>query len=342
MRCYRPKKTTKNKNLTWIFYAVAKQNNLPKRVYLKHGAYYYVTLPDRIWIRLGKSESEMYAALAKIKADDVGSGTMAEYFSRYEKEVIPHKAPRTQIDNLSEMKNLKQAFGKMLPENVKPKHIYAYMDARGVTSKTRANREKSLLSSCFSHMIRWGVVETNPCRVVKSFTEKPRTRYVEDWEYLAVLNMASPVLRAAMEIAAITGMRQGDILKLKYADITETGIPLTQGKTGKKQVFTWTPALEAAIKSARKQKRHADSVVHIIANERGQAYTSNGFKSNWQRLMNAAIESGAITNRFTFHDLRAKAGSDAVGNAQELLGHASAVTTKKVYERKPSKVTPLR
>jgi len=88
--------------------------------------------------------------------------------------------------------------------------------------------------------------------------------------------------------------------------------------------------------------RVADSAVYIIANERGQAYTSNGFKSNWQRLMNKAIETGAIKNRFTFHDLRAKAGSDAVGNAQELLGHASAATTKKVYERKPTKVRPIR
>ena len=318
------------------------KRNLPTRVYLKHGAYYYITLPERKWVRLGINESEMYSALAKIKAIDAGSGTMAEYFNRYEKEVIPTKAPRTQLDNLSEIKNLHQAFGKILPENIKPKHIYAYMDARGITSKTRANREKSLLSSLFSHMIRWGIVETNPCKVVKSFTEKPRDRYVEDWEYQSVLELASPVLRAAMEIAAITGMRQGDILKLKYADLNETGIPLTQGKTGKKQIFEWTPALQAAIKSARKQKRHADSVVHIIANERGQGYTSNGFKTNWQRLMNKAIESGTLKERFTFHDLRAKAGSDAEGNAQELLGHASAVTTKKIYERKATKVTPIR
>jgi len=81
---------------------------------------------------------------------------------------------------------------------------------------------------------------------------------------------------------------------------------------------------------------------YIIANERGQGYTSNGFKSNWQRLMNNAMESGIIKNRFTFHDLRAKAGSDAKGNAQELLGHASAATTKRVYERKPAKVRPIR
>ena len=47
------------------------------------------------------------------------------------------------------------------------------------------------------------------------------------------------------------------------------------------------------------------------------------------------MATSTIKNRFTFHDLRAKAGSDAQGNAQELLGHASETTTKMVYERKP-------
>ena len=315
---------------------------LPPRVYQKHGAFFYVTNPDRKWIRLGQNESEMYQALAKLKSTDVRQGLMSEFFERYEKEIIPTKAPRTQIDNLSEIKNLKQAFGKMRPEHIKPKHVYAYMDARGAKAKTRANREKSLLSSIFSYLIRWGVVEDNPCKNVKGFQEKARNRYVEDWEYEAVLSLASPVLRAAMEIAATTGMRQGDILKLKYTDLTENGVPVTQNKTGKKQIFEWTPALKDAIQSAKQHPRHADSLIYIIANERGQQYTSEGFKCNWQRLMNKALETGVINERFTFHDLRAKAGSDAEDNAQKLLGHASATTTKRVYERKPSMVKPIR
>lgn len=315
---------------------------LPPRVYQKHGAFFYVTNPDRKWIRLGQNESEMYQALAKLKTTDVRQGLMSEFFERYEKEIIPTKAPRTQIDNLSEIKNLKQAFGKMRPEHIKPKHVYAYMDARGAKAKTRANREKSLLSSIFSYLIRWGVVEDNPCKNVKGFQEKARNRYVEDWEYEAVLSLASPVLRAAMEIAATTGMRQGDILKLKYTDLTENGVPVTQNKTGKKQIFEWTPALKEAIQSAKQHPRHADSLIYIIANERGQQYTSEGFKCNWQRLMNKALETGVINERFTFHDLRAKAGSDAEDNAQKLSGHASATTTKRVYERKPSMVKPIR
>ena len=54
------------------------------------------------------------------------------------------------------------------------------------------------------------------------------------------------------------------------------------------------------------------------------------------------METGAIKERFTFQDLRAKAGSDAEDNAQKLLGHANAATTKRVYERKPAKVNPIR
>ena len=58
--------------------------------------------------------------------------------------------------------------------------------------------------------------------------------------------------------------------------------------------------------------------------------------------MNKALETGVINERFTFHDLRATAGSDAEDNAQKLLVHASATTTKRVYERKPSMVKPIR
>lgn len=318
---------------------MVRKNGLPRRVYKKHGAFYYVTL-DRKWIRLGKTEAEMYRALAKLSDVNAGIGTMGEYFDRYKKEVIPAKSERTQEDNNREIINLIRAFGHMHPEKIKPKHVYAYMDKRGETSKVRANREKSLLSNVFSYMIRWGVVEVNPCKGVQNFTEKPRDRYVEDWEYWAVYDLASMVMKAAMEITVTTGIRQGDILKLKLSDIKPEGLPVKQSKTGKKQIFEITPALKNAIDMAKSHPRQADSL-YIIANEKGQPYTSSGFKSNWQRLMNNAMKRGVIHERFTFHDLRAKAGSDH-DNAQRLLGHQSPATTKRVYERKPDKVKPGR
>lgn len=315
---------------------------LPNRVYKKHGAYYYVTPVDRKWVRLGKTESEMYNALAKLMDfQNTKPDTMAHYFARYQKEVLPTKSARTQQEYAAQLKTLSVAFGAMHPEQIKPAHVYQYMDAR-IDTKVAANREKALLSTVYAYLIRWGIVEVNPCKVVKSFTEKARDRYVTDAEYQAVLALASPVMRAAMEIAVNTGMRQGDILKLKYADCTQQGIPVTQNKTGKKQIFEWTPGLIDALESAKSHKRHADSISYIIANGHGQAYTSAGFRSNWQAMMKKALDTGAIKNHFTFHDLRAKAGSDTQGNAQELLGHASAATTNRIYKRKPTVIKPIR
>lgn len=323
--------------------------HLPQRVYFKNGAYYFVTPPTpenpkQRWIRLGKTEQEMLIALAKLKGEAPASAKtgMARLFERYREEVVPTKAPRTQKDNLAELANLERAFGHIeMPERIEPIHVYQYLDARAKIAKTRANREISLLSHVFSYAVRWGIVRANPCRDVKKNPEKPRRRYVQDWEYQAVHELAPPLLQAAMEIAVVTGMRQGDILALKRSDLTEAGIPVIQNKTGKKQIFEWTPALRAAIDQVLGIERPISNFVWIFATSAGHHYSASGFQTAWQRLMNAAIEQGVIQERFTFHDLRAKAGSDAEDGTR-LLGHQSPATTNRIYKRKAEKVKPIR
>jgi integrase len=314
--------------------------HLPPRVYEKHGAFYLVT-PENKWVRLGKTESDMYAALARInhEAATLESGLSA-VIARYRDEVVPTKSERTQKDNLKELDNLDRSFGAMDPAQIKPIHIYQYLDLRGKTAMVRANREIALLSHVFSYAIRWGIVETNPCREVKKHSEKPRERYVEDWEYLAVLAIAPPLVQAAMEIAAITGMRQADILSLSITDLRDDGIPVIQNKTRKKQIFEWTPALREAVDKARSIERPTQSL-YLFSTSTGRHITSSGFQTAWQRLMAKAIADGVIQERFTFHDLRAKAGSES-DDGTKLLGHQSPATTRRVYHRRPEKVKPIR
>ena len=76
-----------------------------------------------------------------------------------------------------------------------------------------------------------------------------------------------------------------------------------------------------------------------ICNRRGQVYTGDGFRTLWQKLMRKALETNAIAERFTFHDLRAKAGSDS--NDDRLLGHQDVRTLNRHYKRKATRVTPL-
>jgi integrase len=309
---------------------------LPPRVYRSHGAYYFVDIEQK-WTRLGKTEAEMYTTLARMAIDRPAT-IMSDLFARYREEVIPTKAPRTQKDNEKELALLVRAFGHMTPEKVTPQHIYQYIDARG--APVRANREKALLSHVFKYAIRWGLVGDNPCRLVSRNPEKPRRRYVEDWEFTSVYERAPEAMKAAMVLAILTGMRQQDLLCLTLPQCQEDGIHVEQKKTKRRQIFEWTPALRETVNHAKSTPRRIDSMYLIVTRD-GLRYSASGFQTAWQRLMTECLAAGVITERFTFHDLRAKAGSEH-GDATRLLGHQSATTTRRIYERKPDKVKPIR
>jgi len=56
--------------------------------------------------------------------------------------------------------------------------------------------------------------------------------------------------------------------------------------------------------------------------------------------MDKALAADPTMQRFTFHDLRAKAGTD--GDDWQLLGHLDQKTHSRIYDRKPRKVRPAR
>jgi len=45
--------------------------------------------------------------------------------------------------------------------------------------------------------------------------------------------------------AYLTAMRRGDLMRLTKSDLTDEGIEVAQGKTGKKQLFTRSSAKQA-------------------------------------------------------------------------------------------------
>ena len=81
-----------------------------------------------------------------------------------------------------------------------------------------------------------------------------------------------------------------------------------QGKTGIKQLFEWTPTLKEVIARGRALSRPIPGL-YLFRTRRGQPYTDAGFKAMWNRIQVKWAESGG--ERFTFHDIRAKALTDA-------------------------------
>lgn len=315
------------------------RKDLPARVYFRHGAYYFVRQDDT-WLRLDKDYVRAMTRYATINQVG-GLNTMSSVMDAFTAQEIPKKATRTRGEYLRQLQSLRKVFGHMRPDEIEPKDIYGYMDAR--EAPVAANREKSLLSTIFTFAIRKGLCADNPCRLVKRNPERPRDRYVQDWEFNAVRTIAPAAVQCAMDFARRTGLRLGDILKLQLGDVKEDGLHVRTGKTGKRMIYELTPGLRDAIERAR--QIGADKKVrsmYLIVNRSGGGYTLDGFESVWQKVMEKALDKDnkVIEERFTFHDLRAKAGSES-DQAQDLLGHDDPRTTNRVYRRLPRRVKPV-
>ena len=319
-----------------------KDTHLPRSVYLRHNAYYFVDHVGK-WHRLGQNLGEMYRKLADF-VDDAPLTTMDALFDRYLRDVVPQKSPATQKLNRAQILCLRKVFGGMHPTDVTAPHICSFRDKRGAKTPTSANRELEVLAHTFRYAVEWGAISHNPCREVRKLRLLKRNRYVQDWEFQAVYEIASPRMKVAMDLALLTGLRRGDLLSLTRDDLTEDGILVTPSKTetssGKTLLIEWSEDLREVVGRAKCIKPQVRQ--HLICNRQGKAYTPHGFTGMWKKLIERALEKTHLTESFRFNDLRAKSASDdTLEAASERLGHTNLRTTQDFYRRKPSRVKPL-
>jgi integrase len=248
----------------------------------------------------------MYRALAH-RADDKPLTTMADIIDRYSLKILPTKSIKTQKSQVLYLKRIKNVFGAMAPEIVRPVHIYTYRSARAKKNATTANRELELIKHLFRMAVQWGVVDDNPAREVSKMKLPKRTRYVKDSEYQAVYVVAPPMVRVAMDLAVLIGLRRADLLALTRQDLIDEGISVHTRKTDKPLIIEWSQALRRVVTDALRLPPHVRQP--IIANRRGKAYTGDGFGANWQRVIKKALKCD-LKEPFRFHDLRAKSASD--------------------------------
>ncbi|WP_340610815.1 tyrosine-type recombinase/integrase [Xenorhabdus bharatensis] len=233
---------------------------------------------------------------------------------------------------------LTPVFGKMSPDNVKPEHIRKYMDKRGLSSRTQANREKTFFSRVYKWGYERGIVKSNPCKGVKQYKEKARERYITDAEYAALYSVSPTVVKVAMELAYLCCARQADVLTLTRSQLMEKGIFIRQGKTGKQQIKAWTKRLENIIKMSDTLITEPGVVsIYVICQTNGHKYTRDGFNSRWRKARQMAKdEFPNLDFNFTFHDLKAKGISDLEGTLAEkqvISGHKNITQTAR-YDRK--------
>lgn len=198
---------------------MAKKNTLPKGVYLKHGAYYFVRRPigqkNKKWTRLcSEKEGEvgLYQALASFKRTEINCPmTMARLIDEYlNNEFIPKNQKATPektkvaISNVVyRLNGIKKAIGPNLVADVTSKLLKDFLEQEfmpslvpGQTMAERAakqkNEDKPRTFNAYRTMLRnlfryaesmnYRPVGSNP---VPSIVEQPknvRSRYVTDSE----------------------------------------------------------------------------------------------------------------------------------------------------------------
>lgn len=312
--------------------------DLPERVYYHHGAYYFVHASGK-WEKLDNDYLKAMARWAELIQLPERAETVGDLLDRYIREVMPHKAPRTQKDNLGEVRYLRSFFGAMGLGAVEPKHVAQYRDSR--SAKTRGNREVALLSHAFTKAAEWGLVVTNPCREVKRNKEKPRDRYITDAQLETFKEICPSWLKQYIDVKLQTGLRQQDLLRLARVSSTETHLVVcpmkTKDSTRKRLAICLTPSLISSLNSLPKRG------TFYFTTRVGNPYSSSGFGSIWRRLMTKYVSAGH--ERFHEHDIRGKVATDMEDPvaAQKLLGHASIKMTEDyIKQRSTDEVQPHR
>lgn len=162
---------------------------------------------------------------------------------------------------------------------------------------------------------------------------KGRTRYLSDDELAALLKAAratGPVIHAAIIVAVSTGVRRGELLRLRWADVTleaPASLRILETKNGTSRAVHLPSVAVAALKELKRGKVIGRPV---FLNADGEALRPAQLDSLW-----AKVRKAASLRDFKFHDLRHSCASFLAQNGATLLeigsvlGHKSPSVTQR-------------
>jgi integrase len=253
-------------------------------------------------------------------------------------------APSTQALYAELWASLAKGWDKGVVAAIRPADVARWLRVARADAPVVANREVAVLSNLFNLAVERGEIERNPCREVRRNPEEPRTRLVEKAELQPFVEWAlkrgdsATVIVSMAEFAALTGNRRAEFRTLHWPQVDEEIIRLTRakqrGNREKRELVAVSEALKTVLARVKALEGYNPMGAVFRAPRTGNPYSEPGFKAMWNRLMVAALAEKVISERFTFHDLRAHYTTYfklKFGTLPEL--HADPATTAGVYER---------
>ena len=232
----------------------------------------------------------------------------------------------------------KQAIGNVAIKDLSQKRIEQFLNKRMEEGKVGAatrNRHLTMLRAMFNKGIEWGLANSNPAGSIGRLRETgARTRFLDGHEIQRLLAASSESFRPILITALHTGMRRGEILNLKWADVDfkNTIITVQESKSGKKRMLPMDDTLCETLR------------VLPTRFKRGYLYPSPVKEGkpqyDFKRQFRNAVTKAGIDN-FRFHDLRHTFASHLVVSGvdlmtvKELLGHATLTMTMRYSHLAP-------
>lgn len=201
--------------------------------------------------------------------------------------------------------------------------------------RATANRVLTVLKAALNYARAAGKVQTDAAwEQVKPFkgADMPKVRYLSEAEYVRLLNACPDDLRCLVTGALMTGMRYGEIARLRVADFDADGgfVTVAMSKGGKARVVALPEDGQAFFKQITAGQ---PAGALIFARDGGSAWG----KSYQCRPLKEACANAKITPAASFHILRHTYASRLAMNGMPMpviaaqLGHEGTRMTERHY-----------
>jgi integrase len=318
----------------------------------------------------GKKRDEVADKLARALAEradgivyDDENLTVGEYLNSWLKGSVRGSVRQSTFDRyeIAVRVHIKPALGRVKLKKLSPAHVAGFYQDRLAAGSAPAsvNKLHVTLRKALDQAVKWHMVPRNVAEAVKAPRPAPpemRTLSAEETRKLIEVARGDK-LGALYMLAVHTGMRQGELLALKWQDVD-----LENAKLSVRRTLTMSNGRillgELKTKKSRRTIRLTDAAIQALHEhlarqlegmERlGDAYRDEGLifasqvgtpinPTNLRRRSFAALLRRANLPKIRFHDLRHTCATLLLSRnvhpkyVQELLGHANIAITLDTY-----------
>jgi integrase len=309
--------------------------------FIRHrsGTYYSVGYKNgkRIWKSL-QTRDKAIAYKLFLKLSDSETRPIGVMLSQAQTEFKNFASTNFSRGTIDIYRNVFNQFNKFLSDrpvtDITPRDMDFYKNTRfQKVAPATVNQELRSLRAFFNRLIVWQYIEKNPCAGVREIRVCQTTRpFLSKADLTKVLEHTKGTqLHDIILLAAMTGLRKGELLNLQWNDVDlQRGILLVRSsmsyrtKGGKiRMVPLNTPALQMLQRLPRTSST-------VFPGDRGGAYNHDFLARRFKK----AIKECGLNPTLHIHSLRHSFASLLVQDGvplyhvQKLLGHSSSRVTE--------------